>query len=1070
MRRLTLCFFVITMLLLLLVTSSTYAQTASDLEHVIVLNVRTVFDQWTSPSPINFTFEANMGASYPTRGSAFTRFVFSWRLDHSSNSTMMQTFDVPYTESYREYFVLVGLYTNSCLNLGPLTSVVGSMSGTRWSTPMRWDVKIDGDVYRYTTRQLVSFSPSQSSVARALQSQLALSSSMICVLQKDSPEQRIIGINLTLWVRQAKKCELDLSPLEKLSSGIRFDQSDDAHIVIDSGSNPRLLIVRSGITDLLLSGSYVQRVPDLLLNRTVSIPFSLRLNLSNGYTTAIGPQLREEISTWAAKTINNDMTLLNETRILLPETASRFEQATADLSDLGIDGSQFQTSSEFFPLDRALKLISQGHEEIMELIFSSGILVAPAISVIVFIVGAIISHFLFNGSKKVTIILFIVIATLMFEVHSGLRLLRFSVPTISVEALTDPSVRSYASLLALSSGTSFVFLLLTAIAILRYSGTASIYSLSFSNAVRLIKSRKLRGLLTMVTVMVIAMAIVPSLTLKMVFPIVSEITISEPASQTLVCFSNVWSSKLIVRTPSGDIFEESAGFIPMSYDEAIFNAGKLGLRVYTPVYLSVYTSPGLIGSVIFANLTLLSRYCGLKLQRSPSIENKTGIVFINELLIPSDQPMPASLTVEGARLVTAGSFVSPGLTLPNGIGFEEYLKEMELFIGVPDWDSLTSFPDPMSILVAQKDLSGNQRFRIPTPILGVGEVDVSMYPYLRDRVILLVGEHVEQDPSSEVEDYLRSLISSGRIWLSTTRQIGAIPMTLSYISSYSAMIKRGSESTTLQMGFPTSMIFGTWYAQIILMSIGTLIVLSVVLNSTYERRQESMIMSSLGASPKFITYSFVAEGLMLGIIGACTGYIMGYAWGYWIGVGSPEIASELHSLTPLLLVLVASLVVTGVGSAFPAREAILRVVPSKVMLSKDIGEINVEKDGSRRVLIPIRLRKEQLARFSASVSDLDRYYSSTHYGVNISSHERQADGEALFVNYRGFIGYSERVVAYHVKIRYNPVGEFYQVDLVMNGPEEKWTRDQQDLIRQMVYDLRDELLRITLSRYWESGK
>lgn len=1067
MRHFALCFFIIIMLLLVTVTSITYGQTASDLEHVIVLNVRTVLDQWTSVSPINFTFETNMAATYPTKGSVSKRLAFPWSVDHSSNSTITQMFAVPYTESYREYFVLVGLYADSCLHLGSLTSIVGSMGGSRLSTPMRWDVQLDGDLYRYITRQLVSFSPSQSAIARTLQSQLEFSSSLICFLQKDSPEQRIIGINLTLRASQARKCELDLSPLEKFGSGIWLDQSENAHIVIGSGSNPRLLIVRSNITDLLLSGSYLRRIPDLLLNRTISIPFSLRLNLSRGYTIGIGPELGEQISIWAATTMNDDMTLLNKTRIFLPETASRFEQANADLLDLGINGERLQRSSDVFPLERALKLISQGHHEIRELIFSSGILVAPVISVIVFVMGAIISHFLFNGSRKMTIFLFVVIAALMFEIHSGLRLLRFSLPIMSTEALSDPSLRPYTSIFALSSGTSLVFLLLAAIAILRYSGTASIYSLSFSNAVRLIKSRKLRGALTIATVIVIAMAIVPSLTLKMVFPIVSQTTISEPASQTLVCFSNVWSSNFVVRTPTGDIFEESSGFIPMSYDEAMFNARKLGLREYTPVYLSVHISPGLSGSVIFANLTLLCRYCGLKLQKSPSMENKAGIVFINEELIRPDQPMPSSPMIEGARLVTAGSFAPSTLRLPNGNGFEEYLEKMELFIGDPDWDSLTSPPKPISTLIAQKDFSGNQRFHIPTPVLAVGEVDVSKYPCLRNRVILLVGEHGKQDQLPVVEDYLKSLISSHKVWLSATKQMGPIPMTLSYMSSYSAMIESGSRSTTLQMDFPKSMIFGTWYAQIILMSIGTLITLSVVLNSTYERRQESVIMSSLGASPAFITYSFVAEGLMLGIIGACTGYIMGYAWGYWIGVSSPEIASELHSLTSLFLVLVVSLIVTSLGSVFPAKEAILKVVPSKIMLSKDIGEINVEKDGSRRVLIPIRLRKEQLVRFSAFVSGLDRHYSGTHYGVNISSRERQADGESLLLDYRGFVGYSERIVRYKVKIRYIPAKEFYQIELVVTSPEDKWIRDQQSLIRQMVYDLREELLRITLSRHWQ---
>jgi hypothetical protein len=252
------------------------------------------------------------------------------------------------------------------------------------------------------------------------------------------------------------------------------------------------------------------------------------------------------------------------------------------------------------------------------------------------------------------------------------------------------------------------------------------------------------------------------------------------------------------------------------------------------------------------------------------------------------------------------------------------------------------------------------------------------------------------------------------------------------------------------------------------MSIGSLIILGVVLNSTYERRREAVIMSSLGSPPSFITYSFVAEGLMLGIMGACIGYFLGYAWAHWIGVSSPEITSDLHSLTPLILVLFVSLFVTGIGSYFPARGAILKVVPSKVMLRREVGYIKVDEDGTRRVPIPLRLRSDQLGYFSSFLSNMARYYSLNSYGISVLSHRTEADREELDISYRGLDGLSERLVDYDVEIRYVPIGEFYQIELVARSPDREWTNDQKLLVKHMLYDLRVELLKITLSRQWGS--
>ncbi len=72
----------------------------------------------------------------------------------------------------------------------------------------------------------------------------------------------------------------------------------------------------------------------------------------------------------------------------------------------------------------------------------------------------------------------------------------------------------------------------------------------------------------------------------------------------------------------------------------------------------------------------------------------------------------------------------------------------------------------------------------------------------------------------------------------------------------------------------------------------------------------------------------------------------------------------------------------------------------------------------------------------------------------------------MLLDYRDLVGNSERSATHQVNIRYISSTEFYQVELIVRSPDAVWTDIHQDLMRQMVYDLREELLKITLSRHW----
>ncbi|MCX8183585.1 MAG: hypothetical protein N3F08_04120 [Crenarchaeota archaeon] len=202
------------------------------------------------------------------------------------------------------------------------------------------------------------------------------------------------------------------------------------------------------------------------------------------------------------------------------------------------------------------------------------------------------------------------------------------------------------------------------------------------------------------------------------------------------------------------------------------------------------------------------------------------------------------------------------------------------------------------------------------------------------------------------------------------------------------------------------------------------------------------------------------------------GDVLGYAWAYSIGASSPEIFTELYSLTPLVLVFLIAILVTGIGSAFPAKEAILKIVPSKIMLVRGGIDIKTEKDGSKRALTPIRLKKEHLEQFSSLIVDMAQSHSYSLYGIIIHSYEKKEDGVKLNLSYRAISGLSERIADYDVEVKYVPDRDFYNVELIVKNIERSSYAyvEHKALMKSMLYELRDELLKITVSEQWTSSR
>jgi len=184
-------------------------------------------------------------------------------------------------------------------------------------------------------------------------------------------------------------------------------------------------------------------------------------------------------------------------------------------------------------------------------------------------------------------------------------------------------------------------------------------------------------------------------------------------------------------------------------------------------------------------------------------------------------------------------------------------------------------------------------------------------------------------------------------------KIMEIRLGLSYISKVTL-----SKEKTLIMGYDYPIIKGEnkviilerfddlgiifisdWYSQLIVLTIGFLIISSNALASVYERRRDLKILTCTGASPLDLFINIISEGIGIGIIGGLGGFVLGRIMNmmYTSLVGNKSLYPSIE-LSYLAYSLVIALLSSIIGYLIPARKGILEVVPSK-LLKRSSGKI-----------------------------------------------------------------------------------------------------------------------------------
>ena len=171
-------------------------------------------------------------------------------------------------------------------------------------------------------------------------------------------------------------------------------------------------------------------------------------------------------------------------------------------------------------------------------------------------------------------------------------------------------------------------------------------------------------------------------------------------------------------------------------------------------------------------------------------------------------------------------------------------------------------------------------------------------------------------------------------------QQGTAQITINTYLSYRVCAGDG-EQTTCKYIFGEVQRFSGTPEFIVVMAISSLTITTVLLGSIYEKRREYSIMTSLGASPGHIALLLLIEGFTYGVIGGAAGYLLANILQTAFRESTAAVTSQ--TVGQVVLCFTVAIVPSIIGSLLPARKAILYVVPSRSLMVKG-EEIRVKED------------------------------------------------------------------------------------------------------------------------------
>jgi hypothetical protein len=224
----------------------------------------------------------------------------------------------------------------------------------------------------------------------------------------------------------------------------------------------------------------------------------------------------------------------------------------------------------------------------------------------------------------------------------------------------------------------------------------------------------------------------------------------------------------------------------------------------------------------------------------------------------------------------------------------------------------------------------------------------------------------------------------------------------------------------------------------------SIVILNVVftmVNAIYERKGELVILSSVGLNPTHITALFVAEALIVGVIGGGMGYLLGLSLYELMPLLSINIfvrqkISAVWCLASLGIAMTAVLV-----GAFVALKTSVDITPSK--LRRWTSEVSNESGTPGVFDVPFRVQVDRLdSLFENIVTRFRRYLMSRGINEDIGriefANEETPDESIRTIHFNYLLGDRSKIGAlpFQLVAKKRMNEDVYTFKVVCNGADE----------------------------------
>lgn len=308
---------------------------------------------------------------------------------------------------------------------------------------------------------------------------------------------------------------------------------------------------------------------------------------------------------------------------------------------------------------------------------------------------------------------------------------------------------------------------------------------------------------------------------------------------------------------------------------------------------------------------------------------------------------------------------------------------------------------------------------------------------------------LEGNPPKGLRD---SLVRMSYTWSGNMTTSGGAQVTTYVYESYRVCEAAGGSSSCLVIVGEFVQASGIPEFAVVL-ALSSMVVAVSLLGSMHERGREYSTASALGASPAYVSAIVLVEGLSYGILGGVAGYVLGQFLQALLPASA--VAVKPSTFSPMLATVIVAIVPSFLGSLIPAREAALRVVPSRLMLRKQ-AEVRVYEDMAE-ASVPLRITgdSEEFAEYVKSLVSRPPPvgWGPIYMRVDVKRKDGRVELIEALVSFR-----SERAAMYLAKI-YIPSGPGETLRVVATSPSGEWTIDHKACAKDFITALRDDLLR-----------